>query len=202
MNSVDRFCKSCKFLTLGAMALVIATIVIAAMVIAESAWAQPADGFSIMISAVEHDNTIEFDKGLLDGFELDYTSAGQGLGIDYQIKLGDASSWVLFYQNSSESVDDELNAFDTAIHTFYGAQYRLWAGSLFVGAQAGVYGITLESDNDGSSTGSGPGYGLVIGLEGDGGLYLMLQSDRAEVAFDDADVKVLGQRLSLGFRFK
>ena len=99
--------KFCKFLALGAMAMVIA-----AMVIEESAWSQPADGFSIMISAVEHDNTIKFDKGLLDGFELDYTSSGQGLGIDYQIELGDASSLVLFYQNSSESVDDDLNAFD------------------------------------------------------------------------------------------
>ena len=175
----------------------------AVMFVAGLAWAQPMDGFSLMVSGVEHDNEIDVTSGPLSGVTFNYTSDGPGYGIDYQWALGTGSSFLLFIQTTDENVSDDLDAFDRAVHNYYGGQYRLWLGALYLGLQAGQYEVELTAASGGSSSkGSGPGYGYTIGLEGSGGWYISYQADTAEVAFEDADVAVMAQRVNLGLRFK
>lgn len=177
--------------------LAVAAAVLLWLALPGAAAAQPREGFSLMLSSVEHEGTLEFD----DGTEVDYASSGVGVGADYQWPVSPRVSLSVFYQTSAESVD-EPRPLDEATNQVLGLQGRLWAGGAFVGAHVGVYSTTLTNTlNSDEDSGSDIGYGAIVGGEMDNGLYVTGQADFFTIGFEDADLSQTGTRLSFGYRF-
>ena len=188
----------CSWLGLGlGLGLVI-------MAFTGAAWAGPEDGFGLAIGSASHDNTGKFTEGSFKGLEFDYTSSGLSLAIDYQFTLNDAFSLNILYQASSETVDSkDLSATDAG-HGIVGLQLRLWFDALFVGGHVGSYSEVLTFEDalgeEQSISGSGTGYGAVVGIEGDGGLFLTGQVDFATIQYADAETDLMGTRI--GYRWR
>ena len=186
----------CKSLGLG---LVI-------MVLSSAAWARPANGFGLAIGSASHDNTGKFTEGSLKGLDFDYTTSGLSLALDYQFKLNDAFSLNVFLQSSSETIDsNDLTATDAG-HGIVGLQLRLWFDAIFIGGHVGNYTEVLTFEDalgeEQSISGTGSGYGAVVGLEGDGGLFLTGQMDFATIQYSDAETDLVGTRIHIGYRWR
>ncbi len=134
------------------------------------------------------------------------SSGGFGLGLDYQFALGQSLSLNPFLTKMSANVSfPTLPDVSLAQYDILGLQARLWLGSIFIGAHYGIYGATLvESDISIAGIGTGEGWGLDAGYEGEGEWFLTLHSDSAKgVEISDApSIDLAGGRLNIGYRWK
>jgi hypothetical protein len=168
---------------------------------ASTAFAEPKNGFGVNAGLASHSMKATFTQGTPG--TASYSSSGLSLGIDYQIALSDHFSLNPFLMTSGESASGDVVSGTSAGHGILGLQLRYWLDDLFMGAHLARYTEVLSNSNYGNTSAAGPGIGLVLGWEKhDGGLFVMGQLDSAKVAYADADVKLTGFRLSIGYRWK
>ena len=137
-------------------------------------------------------------------YSTEYTSSGLSIGVDYQFALSDSFSISAFYIFSDESTSGDIISDATASHDILGVQGRFWIDEMFVGAHFGIYSEFLESELAGSADGSGSGFGIIVGWEGDNGMFFSAQYDSASGlgVFTDSDIDLTGFRLHGGYRWK
>lgn len=168
---------------------------------AGTAFAEPKNGFGVNIGLADHSMKATFTQG--PPGTASYSSSGLSLGIDYQIALSHYFSLNPFLMTSGESASGDVVSGTSASHGILGLQLRYWIDDMFIGGHIARYSEVLSNSNYGNTSASGPGVGLVLGWEQhDGGLFFMGQLDSAKLAYDDADVKLTGFRLSVGYRWK
>ena len=166
--------------------------------------AQPENGFSINGGLVNSGMSGNSYYG-----STSYSSSGISLGVDYQIALGPNFSLNPFLMTSGESGAGDL-AGTTMGHGMLGLQLRYWAGDVFFGGHIASYSEVITYPYaypgypyGGTSSVSGPGYGLVAGWESPySGVYVMGQLDSAHFDYSNASVNMTGLRLSVGYRWK
>ena len=170
-------------------------------------WAAPGDGFGLFAGFAQHTSKGEFTP---TGTEFEFESSGLSLGIDYQFMLGGAFSISPFYLTSVETAEEKSSLFsslgveaESAVHTVLGVQLRLWFDSLFVGGHVGRYTEVIQFDS-GDAGFVGTGFGAIVGLEQDGGLFFSAQMDSAELTDEDdvADTTLTAFRVHVGYRWK
>ncbi len=184
-------------------------------------------GFSILAESVNNSMKGTFnDKAdpVLEGREWRYSSLEAGLGINYQIAMGDMFSLNPFTSFSTGSCEfEELEWEDQGAsyalkkesrpcgHLINGLQVRIWIGAFFIGAYSGYFfeeSPKTEDDEDASLNFVGmigrgeTGYGGIAGIEFDGGFFLAVQSDLVTFEYEEFDSNLAGVRLQFGFRWK
>ncbi|MFA6015761.1 MAG: outer membrane beta-barrel protein [Gallionellaceae bacterium] len=164
------------------------------------AHAQAQNGFGLNIGLASHsmEGTVAPSN-----FPISYTSSGMSLGLDYQFAISDSFSVNPFLMSSSESVSGDLNSGTTTGHGIFGLQARYWIGDLFVGAHVASYSeVLLNSSNSARDTaGAGTGGGLVVGWE-PSRWSVTGQIDSPNLTYSDADIKLTGIRVNVGYRWK
>lgn len=167
---------------------------------AGTAYAEAKNGFSVNAGLVNNNMNSTM---IATGRTFSYSGTGMSLGLDYQVAISPNLSLNPFLMSSSESTSGALVSGTTAGHAILGLQLRYWADDVFFGAHLGRYTEALLNPNLPTVRASGNGAGIVAGWEQpDGGLYVMGQLDRATVQYTDANVKLSGFRLSVGYRWK
>ena len=157
------------------------------------AWAAAPSGPSLRLGLGFHTSS---------GPGGDYDSNGFVLGGDYQLAVDSRLSLNPFVAVALGGTDD-LREEPGVVHTQLGVEGRLWLGNFYLGPHAGYMTQAVEGDTY-ETDGSGPAYGLVLGLESPAGTYLEGRFVRAR----DLDlgprneVDVKGLRLNLGYRFR
>ncbi len=162
---------------------------------ATPAGAQPVRGLSLFGGLAFHSSEVA------DGGN-EYDSDGVTLGVDYQVPKGRGLSLVPFFSWSLENTE-ELAQDPSVRHSILGVEGRAWFRDLFVGLHAGFYRQVVEGDTY-EESGTGPGWGLSMGVEGPGRLYVMgryVEGESLEV-WDSREVDVTGLRLLAGLRFR
>lgn len=176
-----------------------------------AAQAAPQSGFSVNGGLISSNTDHQYTSGIFKGQTLSYKGGGISLGIDYQIPINANLSINPFLMISGEAVTVNNTTINnlTANHNILGLQLRYWFGNGggFVGGHIGSYSEKLTyTFNNGvaiSGSASGGGLGLVGGWENpNGGFYAMGQLDSAKLNTTDANTKLSGFRLSIGYRWK
>lgn len=163
---------------------------------------QPANGLGAFGGISSHSMS-------QSGTNMDYSSSGLSLGIDYQFGLADSFSLNPFLMSAGESVSGGITN-TTAGHAILGVEGRYWIDKeYFLGAHIGSYSEALQSNSSNVSTSaSGGGAGLTAGWENnskDGkfdGIFVAAQIDNAKIRYNNSDVGLTGLRLHIGYRWK
>lgn len=167
---------------------------------ANLAHAQAQNGFGLNIGVANHsmDGT-----GAPGNYPISYASSGVSLGLDYQFAISDSFSLSPFLMSSSESVSGDLNPGTTTGHGIAGLEARYWFGDKFVGAHVASYSEVLlnSSGNSKNITGTGTGGGLVVGWE-PSRWSVTGQIDSPNLTYSDANIKLTGIRVNVGYRWK
>lgn len=182
---------------------------------AGNAFAAPGSGFGLNIGMA---NSSMNGTTTPAGAAYSYSSSGVSIGMDYQFALSDSFSISpIFMISASESLNSTLKAGtifsgaqppNSAGHGILGLQLRYWMGDFFVGGHVGSYAEFLSNINANTNTqtdtvGEGMGRGLVVGWEpSKSKWFLMGQVDTANIGYVGADVKLIGTRVSIGYRWK
>ena len=190
--------RNCGRTCVLAAALVALTVM---LVPAGSAWADAKSGFGLGGGFASHTGKDS------DGFE--YSSAGLSIVLDYQIALGDSFSINPMLESSGEKVspkDSTVTCSNCTVgHGILALEARVWVNNVFFGVHGGRYTevrTVTVGPLSASITGSGSGGGAVIGYEADGGVFVALQGDSANITFDTFTTKLTGVRLHVGYRWK
>lgn len=177
--------------------IVVIGLLLALLNSSQSAWAEAKNGLGIYIGGAFH--TMSGTVDLIGNVEA--SSSGFSLGIDYQFALVDTASLGLFVLSSSEFYNSTLDVEWTySSHVIYGIQYRFWISEIFLGVHVGKYTEVLSDNLDNSIAGSGNGAGITVGWEGEKGFFLAIQADTATIVYPDTEFKVIGVRLHVGRR--
>jgi hypothetical protein len=172
------------------------------MLIASITVAAPLNGFSINAGGVSNSMTATLNTG---GSPYSYSSSGLSVGIDYQVALSENFTLNPFLMSSGESTAGSLKSGTTAGHGMLGLQLRYWISDVYIGGHFASYSEALvnSASNPTTTSGAGGGGGIVVGWEPlNSKWYLMGQYDSANLNFTDADVKLTGARISVGYRWK
>lgn len=171
-------------------------VILAALVASAQALAQPGSGLGLYAG---------FSQSTLKSGPLEIDTDGPSFGIDYQFALNDLVSISPFYTFSDEEGDFTFSGipFNADLeYTILGVQVRFWFDGFFVGGHAARYELdfTFESGGiSGSGSEDGTGAGVIIGWEGENGIFVTGQYDSASLEEGD---KFTGTRVHVGFRFK
>ena len=172
------------------------------ILIGGNAIAAPQNGFSLNAGAVNDNMSATI---IATGNPYTYSSSGLSIGIDYQIAMSQNISLNPFLMSSGESTTGSLPSGTTAGHGIFGLQLRYWMNDVYVGGHIASYSEVLANsgNNSTSASGTGGGGGIVVGWEpSNSKWYLMGQYDSANVKYSDANVKLTGTRISIGYRWK
>ncbi len=175
-------------------------VVLAALLPASQALAQPGSGFGLFGGVARHDMEGTFTQPPLTGIQFNYESSGVSIGIDWQFEISDSFTINPFLMSSSESFSGDINA--DGGHAILGVSFRFWFDGLFLGPHVGSYNEVLEDNTGNTIDASGTGIGVMIGWQDESGFLLMAQYDTASLEYVDADVDLTGIRLQAGFRWK
>lgn len=175
---------------------------------AGTAQAAPQNGFSLNGGFISSSTDQTYTTGLFTGQTLTYKGGGISLGLDYQFVINENFSINPFLMTSGETVSvNNVTLYNvTSNHGILGVQFRYWIGDVYVGGHIGSYSeqLNYRIGNAGFSTNaSGGGAGLVAGWENpNGGFYVQGQLDSSKPKYTNANTKLIGTRLSLGYRWK
>ncbi|HKI97522.1 MAG TPA: hypothetical protein VKB51_03505 [bacterium] len=164
-----------------------------------TARAEPKNGFGLFGGFASH--------SLTDSNSNTFDTAGLSVGFDYQIAMASAFTLNLMLLSSGETVSNCSAC--TAGHGILGLGARVWAGDAFIGLHGGMYsevrtvtatigGVTFSS----SMSGTGTGYGAIIGYESEKGVLFSVQYDAASIDFDTFSTDIAGVRIQIGYRWK
>ncbi len=185
------------------------------LIAAGNAFAAPESGFGLNAGMTSNRMSGTASPA---GTAYSYSSSGLSVGMDYQFALSDSFSInPIFMISSGESLTSTLQAGtmfsgaqppDSAGHGIFGLQLRYWIDDFFIGGHVGSYAEFLSSTNSNTNTstttvGEGIGRGLVLGwAPSSSKWFLMGQIDTANIGYTNANVKLTGTRVSIGYRWK
>ena len=187
------------FESAGGIAIFLSVLLV---LITDNAVAGPLNGFSINAGGVSNSMSATLNAG---GSPYSYISSGLSVGLDYQIAMSENISLNPFLMYSSESTSGTLKSGTTAGHGIFGLQLRYWINDVYIGGHFASYSEALvnSASNPTTTSGTGGGGGVVVGWEpANSKWYLMGQYDSANIKYTDADVKLTGARISIGYRWK
>ena len=177
-------------------------VVIVSTTMWSQAEARPESGFGLFGGFASHSADGTFTIPPFTGINFSYSSSGLSIGIDYQIAMGENISFSPFLVSSSEGTSGDLASGVDAGHGILGIQLRYWMEDLFLGGHFGNYSEVLSGGPGGDNSASGFGFGFIVGLEQESGLFFSGQYDTFTVNYSDADVDLTGIRLHIGYRWK
>ncbi len=125
---------------------------------------------------------------------------------DFQLALGESFSLgIILAEASGDASFPTLPAVTFHKYSMVGLEARVWLGAWFVGYQKGTYVfVTTEGFESPKLSGGTEGDGVLIGVEGEGGWFLVAQT----VSIPDVQVPqgpkvdAEGTLLRIGFRWR
>ncbi len=165
-----------------------------------TAMAGPADGVCLFLEA-SRIVTMDADTGER------YAEGEYGGGFGYLMALGKSFSLGI-------SVSEVIGPAnfptlpDATEHKVsnLAAEFRYWRGSLFAGYHIGTVVLSVFDSGFGSAglSGGKQGSGFMLGVEGEGGWFILLQTLKADgIQVENGPVvNVSGPRLRLGYRWR
>lgn len=196
--------------------IICSNILVLSLLAAGNALAAPESGFGLNLGTSSHrmDGTM-----MAGGTTYSYSSSGGiNIGMDYQFAVSDHFSInPIFMISSGESLSSTTQAGtvfsgaqppDSAGHGILALQLRYWMGDVFIGGHVGSYAEFLSNANSNTNTttstvGEGMGRGLVIGWEPSKSRWSLTgQIDTASIDYTNTNVKMVGTRINIGYRWK
>ena len=165
-----------------------------ALLLSSPALAQPEAGPALFGGLAFHGSEVVATGG-------EYDSHGGVFGVDFQLPTSDAFSLNPFASWTVENSEDLANE-PSVRHRMVGVEGRAWFRQLFLGLHAGYFRQVVEGETY-EVSGGGLGWGMSLGVEGSGELFVMgryVQAGSLEV-WENQEVDVTGLRVMAGRRF-
>jgi hypothetical protein len=184
-------------------------VVVLLALCAGNAFAEPKSGFGLNAGMASNNMS---GTTLPGGTAYSYASTGLSVGADYQFVVSDSFSINPLLMSSGEDFSGTtLQTGTTGGHGIFGVQLRYWVDDIFIGAHVAKYlellsTVATVNANTTTTTDTnalGGGRGLVSGWEPSSSeWFVMGQVDTASIDYLNANVKLTGFRLSVGYRWE
>ncbi len=192
---------STKRLSLALAAVMIGTIT------SVPAMGQARSGFSLFGGFAAHHGQIDFVDPARA--RINYDSKGYYIGVDYQHSIWGVLSLGIVLSGTMEDSEDLKG---TIGHGLWALQLRGWVREdFFLGGHVGLYSLAFDVPDVAPRqlSGSGTGYGLVVGGEGKNWFWTLQVDDFRIPKFEqspglsevNASAEITGVRVHLGYRW-